>query len=215
MERVGSKPAYTGRTLVLARRTVSPFVRHFLPDFLQLLPQAKKGNKFTGDRYVGLNDIAEGENCTAILFFESSGTSHLLWAALALSGPTICFSIENMHSIQEQHFNGKVSGNSRPMLLFDPEFDSTSVWKTVKEVLKRIFRVNSKPSQRIDCAISFFLADGHIWIQRYQIDWEGEARLEEAGPRLCLKLRSIASGAFCGRRLYKHAKTPPGAKATT
>lgn len=197
----------TNRVLVTCRRGISPAIRHFLPDFYKLLQNPIKSQKFKGKNYIMLNKTAEEKNCSTTLLFETRHSiEHYLWFAISPGGPTICFFFENFHKIEELHFNGKCSPDTRPMLFFDPVFNSTSYLKIAKQILKQTFgSPNLKSRKFVDTAISFLYKDDHIWIVRYQIIFDSDPPiLIEAGPRFCLQPILILPGSFCGEEIYRN-----------
>jgi hypothetical protein len=210
----GGSPVGTGfghRTLVLGKRGISSFLRHFLKDFVLLLGDHVRESKFGGASLISLNEIAETHNCDHVILFETlSNNSHLMSIASTPGGPTACFSILNLHAIKELHFLGECSPKSRRILFFDPVFDDMAELSIIKELLRRCFSGKATPESResfIDTCLTFAIADEKIWVSRYQISWEeGSRRLFEAGPRFCLDLLAILSGSFCGRAIYKKAK---------
>lgn len=195
------------KPLVLVKKGIAPFMRHFVKeDFSQAIPRAEFDRKFTGESYVQVNDIADEKNCDSIILFETKHSEeHYMWLSLAHRGPTVCFYVENIHTIEELHLIGECSNKTRPLLFFDPKFDESPLYGISKELLKRAYGVPAKSSQKfVDTAITFSIADGHIWFSRYQIMWdEGELRIYEAGPRFCLRIILALSGSFCGTQIYK------------
>ena len=197
------------KPLVLAKVGIAPFLRHFIGDFLQLVPRAKRDKKYAGTSYVQLNDLAESHSCDAVILFETRHTDeYYMWTSLVPGGPTVCFYVENLRPIEELHAIGKCSHKSRPLLFFDPQFDQDPKFGIAKELLRRVFSLPYTDTQKfVDTAISFFMADKHIWVARYQIMWdEGKLRIFEAGPRFCLRLMLVLSGSFCGRQIYKNTE---------
>jgi ribosome biogenesis protein BRX1 len=178
-----------------------------MSDFETLLPHPQKHQKYGNPSYVLLNDIAEEKECSSIMLFETRHTDdHFLWAAVPPGGPSVCFRIKNMHSIEELHLIGKCSKHSRVLLFFDPTFETGPHFGIVKEILRRAFQIPySEQYQFVDVAITVSIADGHIWVSRYQVMWEeGELRMFEAGPRFCLQIAFILGGSFCGSKIYSN-----------
>jgi ribosome biogenesis protein BRX1 len=174
-------------------------------DFGSLIANPQRHQKYGAPTYVLLNDIADEQNCSSIVLFETRHSDdHYVWASSSPGGPTLCFRIQNIHSIEELHLIGKGSSRSRPLLFFDPVFDTELHYGIVKEILCRTFQVPFSDSRQFaDIAITLSIVDGHIWISRYQIMWDqGELRLFEAGPRFCLQLAFILGGSFCGSQIY-------------
>lgn len=209
-----SSQSYTdfNRILILCRRGVSPSIRHFLPDFYRLIQNPVKSPKFKGKNYIALNNLADEKNCSVILLFETRhSTEHYLWFSLPPGGPTMCFFFENFHKIEEFHFNGKCSPDTKPLLFFDPAFNSNPALGIAKVLLKQAFGAPfAKGRKFVDTAISFFYKDDHIWVVRYQIMFDTETPvLIEAGPRFCLQPVLILHGSFCGKEIYKNPNFIP------
>lgn len=195
------------KILILCRRGISPAIRHFLPDFYKLIQNPVKSPKFKGKNYITLNSTADEKNCSVILLFETRhSTEHYLWFALPPGGPTMCFFFENFHKIEEFHFIGKCSPDTRPLLFFDPIFNQIPALGIAKELLKQTFGSPYVKSRKfVDTAISFLYKDDHIWVVRYQILFDVDPpNLIEAGPRFCLQPVLILSGSFCGKEIYKN-----------
>lgn len=202
------------RPLVLAKRGISPAIRYFMNDFSQLIPNPQKEKKFKGSSYVLLNDVAESHNSSSIVLFETRHkTENYIWFSLCPGGPTVCFFLQNVHTIEELNFIGKCSHGTRPLIFFDPEFNSSPVYGIAKQIFARTFAAPCGAAVgAIDTAISFFIADEHVWISRYQISWsEKDAKflLLEAGPRFCLYPVLVLAGSFCGAQIYKNPKFIP------
>ena len=200
------------KVMVLMKRGISPVIRHFQHDFCQLLINPVKSPKFKGKNYVMLNELADQKNCNVILLFETRhSTQHYLWFALTPGGPSMCFFVENIHSIEELHLIGNCKPETRPLLFFDPLFNSTTPLKIAKEIFKQTFGPPYDGTSKIvDTAISFFYADGHIWVVRYQIMFDQDPpNLFEAGPRFCLQPVLILGGSFCGKEIYKNPDFVP------
>lgn len=197
------------RPLLLGKKGIASELRFFMQDLFKVIPNAAKDKKFCGSSYVLLNDIADTKNCNTVILLETRHSNeYYMWISMAPGGPTLCSFIENMHTIEEYHFIGSCHSNSRPLIFFDPQFESSTVLKIAKKLLHKSFGFRdpeSISSNIVDTAISFLIADNHIWFSRYQIIWEGSSpNLLEAGPRFCLFPVLVLSGSFCGRQIYKN-----------
>ena len=65
---------------------------------------------------------------------------------------------------------------SRPLLLFDKQFDSSPELQLIKALFKEVFAVplgHPKSKPFVDHVMSFFVVDGKIWIRNYQISEKG------------------------------------------
>lgn len=93
---------------------------------------------------------------------------------------------------------------SRPLLSFDPRFESEPHWALLKELLVQTFGVpagHPKSQPFYDHVLSFTILDNRIWFRNYQIV-SNDGSLAEIGPRFDLNLIKIFDGAFGGRVLY-------------
>ena len=72
-----------------------------------------------------VNEVAEMKNCNKVLLFEGRRMRDLyLWAANVARGPSAKFLVENIHTMAELKMTGNCLKASRPLLSFDPQFDS-------------------------------------------------------------------------------------------
>ncbi|KAH0790218.1 Brix-domain-containing protein [Histomonas meleagridis] len=198
--------------LVVAKRGISSELRIFMKDFLKLLPGAQREKKFKGNHLVTLNDLADAHNCNSIIVFETRHSNeNYIWFSLSPGGPTVCFYLQNIHTTEELHLIGICSDQTRPLIFFDPAFDSDPFYGVTKQLFTRIFSVPYSSSKIVvDTAISFHIADDRIWLSRYQISWNGDnVTLFEAGPRCCMYHVLALSGSFCGRQIHRNAKFIP------
>ena len=93
---------------------------------------------------------------------------------------------------------------SRPLLSFDPRFETEPHYALLKELFVQTFGVpNGHPKSQpfYDHVITFTILDNRIWFRNYQIVAE-DGSLAEIGPRFDLNLIKIFEGAFGGRILY-------------
>ena len=110
---------------------------------------------------------------------------------------------------------------SRPLLLFDKQFDSAPELQLIKALFKEVFAVplgHPKSKPFVDHVMSFFVVDGKIWIRNYQISEKGltehdaekfakrgeEPSLTEIGPRMVLEIIRIFDDSFTGTTLYEN-----------
>ncbi|BGP25155.1 ribosomal large subunit assemblyand maintenance-related protein [Rhodotorula toruloides] len=173
----GDKPAqpYKQRVLVTSSRGISQRQRHLMTDLLALLPHAKKETKLEDKHNLpSINELCYLSSCNNALFFEARRQHNdlYLWAAKAPNGPSVRFHVLNLHTMDEMKMTGNCLKGSRPVVVFDKQFDEEPHWKLIKEVLTHIFAV-PKTARRakpfIDHVINFSIADGKIWFRNYQI----------------------------------------------
>lgn len=147
-----------------------------------------------------------------------------LWLANLPEGPSIKFYIENsrisrdctinriiflsfsVHTMAELNMIGNCLKGSRPILSFDPKFDSQPHLLLVKEVFVQTFGIpNYHPKSQpfFDKVYTFTILDGRIWFRSFQLIGE-EGRLEEVGPRFVLSLIKIFENKFSGAVLYSN-----------
>ena len=179
-------------------------------EMLRFMPNVQLSKKFTASQYIQLNTIAEENSCDYIMMYETvKERDPYLWVSQSPNGPTVCFHLETMHSVDDCHFNGICTHRSSPILLFDPEFDKTPEMAICKHLLRKALQVpfgTRGMKDIVDTALSFFLLDGRIWFRRYQIEYGEKMNLCESGPRFCLNPAAILSGSFCGRKVWKNPK---------
>ncbi|BGP16756.1 hypothetical protein JCM10213_002147 [Rhodosporidiobolus nylandii] len=166
---------YKQRVLVSSSRGISQRQRHLMSDILAILPHAKKETKLE-DKHnmVSLNELCYLNNCNNALFFEARRQHNdlYLWAAKSPNGPSVRFHVLNLHTMDEMKMTGNCLKGSRPIVVFDKQFDEQPHTKLIKEVLTHIFAV-PKTARRakpfIDHVINFSMVDGKIWFRNYQI----------------------------------------------
>ncbi|GAA5882471.1 hypothetical protein JCM1840_003191 [Sporobolomyces johnsonii] len=168
-------PKYSQRVLAISSRGISQRQRHLMQDLINLLPHAKKDSKLEDKHSLpSLNEIAYLSSCNNILFFEARRQHGdlYLWAAKAPNGPSCRFHVLNAHTMDEMKMTGNCLKGSRPIVVFDQQFDEQPHWKLIKEVLTHIFAV-PKTARRakpfVDHVINFSIADGKIWFRNFQI----------------------------------------------
>ncbi|GAA5857804.1 hypothetical protein JCM8547_005987 [Rhodosporidiobolus lusitaniae] len=169
-----AKP-YKQRVLVSSSRGISQRQRHLMSDILAILPHAKKETKLE-DKHnmVSLNELCYLNNCNNALFFEARRQHNdlYMWAAKSPNGPSVRFHVLNLHTMDEMKMTGNCLKGSRPIVVFDKQFDEEPHLKVIKEVLTHIFAV-PKTARRakpfIDHVINFSIVDGKVWFRNYQI----------------------------------------------
>ncbi|EPZ31308.1 Brix-domain-containing protein [Rozella allomycis CSF55] len=202
------------KTLVLCSRGSTSRFRHLMKDLMMLLPHAKQESKFDSKKETGLvNELMELNNCTSCLYFEARKHQDLyLWMAKAVTGPSLRFLIQNIHTLDELRMQGNCLKGSRPVLSFDSSFDESPHFALVKECLKQIFHTpqgHRKSKPFVDRVMSFSIADNKIWVRNFQIadklvGDETEMSLVEIGPRFVMTLQRIMDGCFSGPVLYEN-----------
>ncbi|GAA5971917.1 hypothetical protein JCM3765_002614 [Sporobolomyces pararoseus] len=168
-------PLYKQRVLTISSRGISQRQRHLMADLVSLLPHSKKDAKLEDKHSLpSLNEIAYLSSCNNILFFEARRQHGdlYLWAAKAPNGPSCRFHVLNAHTMDEMKMTGNCLKGSRPIVVFDQQFEESPHMKLIKEVLTHIFAV-PKTARRakpfVDHVINFSIADGKIWFRNYQI----------------------------------------------
>lgn len=154
-------PPYKQRVLVLSSRGISQRQRHLMNDLTGLLPHAKKGefplqhSVIVQKAHFGLlvdakldskhqlplvNELCDLSSCNNALFFEARRKYNdlYLWAAKAPNGPSIRFHVLNTHTMDELKMTGNCLKGSRPIVVFDKQFDDTPHMKVIKEVLMNV-----------------------------------------------------------------------------
>ncbi|CAM9364046.1 unnamed protein product [Ectocarpus sp. 12 AP-2014] len=230
------------RVLLFSSRGITSRFRHLLGDLRKLIPHHKKDVKLDVGRDESLssavNEIAEIKSCNSCVFLECRKKTDLyLWAGKTPTGPSAKFHVLNVHTMDELKLTGNSMLGSRPLLNFDAKFDQTPHWRVVKGILTDIFntpRGHPKSKPFIDRVMSFFVADGKVWVRNYQIVDKGDGSttrlnrkieaattaaggggdgtgaedplsLVEMGPRFVLNPIRVFAGSFGGPTLYNNA----------
>lgn len=106
--------------------------------------------------------------------------------------------------MEELRMTGNCLKASRPLLSFDPRFDTEPHYSLLKELLVQVFGIpkgHPKSQPFHDHVYTFTILDHRIWFRNYQIVSE-DGSLAEIGPRFDLNLVKIFEGSFNGRILY-------------
>ncbi|RWS24550.1 ribosome biogenesis protein BRX1-like protein [Leptotrombidium deliense] len=196
------------RVLVFASRGVTFRDRHLLLNLRKMLPHSKTESKMDKkDPLLVINDICEMKNCNKCLYFENKKKQDLyLWISNIGRGPSAKFLVENIHTMEELRMTGNCLKASRPLLSFDPSFDSHPHYALLKELFVQTFGTpNGHPKSQpfIDHIFTFTVLDHRIWFRNYQIA-EEDGSLIEVGPRFVLNLIKIFDGSFGGPVLYEN-----------
>ena len=206
--------------------------RHLLSDLHGLLPHTYKDTKLdtkSSNNYnSALNGLADLHSCNYVFFLEARkhGQDLYLWLARPPNGPTIKFSVTNVHTMAELGFGGNCLKGGRGIVVFDKSFDegvaSAEHLPLIREMLRGVFCVPSKGVRGmkpfIDRVIGIYGLDGKIWIRIYEIrEKESETKttkdsnrsaedisLIEVGPRLVLTPIIIQEGSFGGPIIYEN-----------
>ena len=123
-----------------AREEFLARTRHLMKDFKDLMPHTRSESKFEKScKLTDINEMAELANCTRCMYFENrKKRDSYLWLADVNGGASVKFLILNIHTMQELKMTGNCLKGSRPILSFDPQFDSTPHLQLVKEMFKHV-----------------------------------------------------------------------------
>jgi singapore isolate B (sub-type 7) whole genome shotgun sequence assembly, scaffold_4 len=154
-----------------------------------------------------------------------------MWISRIPDGPSVRFLLHNgiicsisthiVHTTEELKMTGNCLMGSRPLLVFDKQFDSSPELQLLREMFKQVFGVplgHPKSKPFVDHLMSFFVVDNKIWIRNYQISERGhteheaekfakrgdEPQLTEIGPRMVLEVIRIFDDSFTGKTLYEN-----------
>ncbi|GMI37310.1 hypothetical protein TrRE_jg9986 [Triparma retinervis] len=185
-----------------------------------------KDSKLDEKQNIGaaMNEIASVKSCNSAILLECRKRQDCyMWVGLTPNGPSAKFHLSNVHTLDELKMTGNCMKGSRPLLSFDASFKDPDQphLGLIKELFTEIFgtpRGHPKSKPFIDRVMSFYVADGRIWVRNYQIVEEEaqnakEARdkklelgldtsLVEIGPRFVLNPMRIFAGSFSGQTLY-------------
>ncbi|CAF0703845.1 unnamed protein product [Brachionus calyciflorus] len=217
VEKVDAKPGKLAkkwrnkqRVLLVSSRGVSYLARHILTNLKTLMPHTRSDSKFSRKHGLQeLNEIAEIRNCNKVFYLEMHKRQDaFLWMSAQPHGPSVKFSLENMHTMEELKLTGNCLKGSRPLLAFNDEFDSEPHWKLIKELLIQVMGTpyhHPKSQPFVDHVLNFSILDNKIWVRNFQIGEELNS-LAEVGPRFVLNPIKIFDGCFGGAVLYENPK---------
>lgn len=193
------------RVLVFCSRGVTARYRHLLEDLRKLIPHHKKDVKLDckGDLQV-INEIAEVKSCNNCLYLEARKRQDLyLWLSKTPLGPSIKFSVLNVHTLDELRLTGNAMLGSRPVLSFDEAFDARPHTRVMRALLVDAFgtpRGHPKSKPFVDRVLAFALADGKVWVRNYQIV-DAAPAATAADPEAAAKAEAKAAArAAAGRK---------------
>jgi len=206
------------KVLIFSSRGTNERNRHLMKDLRKLLPHHKKDVKMDmKDELNVINEITEMKSCNNCIFFEVRKNSDCyIWFSRTPNGPSVKFYATNIHTMDELKMTGNCMLGSRPILVFDKNFDTAPHWKLLKELFSQMFGTpeghpRSKPF--IDHALGLYIQDNTIWFRNYQIsekpDKKKEFELVEIGPRFVLVPIRIFAGSFGGPTLWQSAEFVP------
>ncbi|XP_074598135.1 ribosome biogenesis protein BRX1 homolog [Brevipalpus obovatus] len=198
------------RVMILAARGITARDRHMMLDLKNLLVHSKGEPKLDSEKkdlFNDVNEICEARNCNkCILFVNKKRKDSYLWVSNVPDGPSVKFFVENIHTMKELNMIGNCLKGSRPLLSFDPQFDSSPHMILIKELITQVFgipRYHPKSMPFFDKVYTFTIIDKRIWFRNFQLISE-EGKLEEIGPRFILSVIKIFSGSFSGSVLYSN-----------
>lgn len=203
------------RCFVLCSRGVVSLHRHLMDDIKKLLPQSKSDVKWNKKcSFLELVEAAEEANCNNIIYLEARRRRNLyMWLCKAPEGPSIKFEVFNIHTMGSTNFTGNHLLHSRPLLIFDPIFETHEYLKVMRELFLQVWgtpRYHPKSKPFHDHVLSFLWLDGKVWIRHYQIFSPKfttkieHQNLREVGPRLVLEPIRMFDCPFGGKTLWKN-----------
>ncbi|XP_067279078.1 ribosome biogenesis protein BRX1 homolog [Pseudorasbora parva] len=202
------------RVLVFSSRGISFRTRHLMQDLKTMMPHSKADTKMDRkDKLFVVNEVCEIKNCNKCIFFEAKKKQDLyMWISNVPQGPSAKFLVQNVHTLAELKMTGNCLKGSRPLLSFDPKFDTEPHYALLKELFTQVFstpQYHPKSQPFVDHVFTFSIADNRVWFRNYQII-EEDASLVEIGPRFVLNLIKIFQGSFGGPTLFEnpHFQSP-------
>ena len=225
------------RTLILSTRGITYRDRHLMSDLLDVLPHAKKDNKLDTKHSLSIiNELAVLKSCNNIVFLEGRKHTDLyLWVGRLPLGGSVKFLVQNVHTMAEVKLTGNCMKYSRPLLVFDPLFDTQPHLQYIRAILHAAIgapKGHPRVKPFIDHVLAFYYLDGRVWLRHYQIVYDNtthtaaplpsttpttppppphasglsNVQLVEIGPRLCLSPIRIFSGSFEGATLWESSE---------
>ncbi|CAK9301166.1 unnamed protein product [Gordionus sp. m RMFG-2023] len=199
------------RVLLMCSRGISFHGRHLMKNFHKMMPHSKTESKLEKkESLVSINEIADMKNCQNCIYLEMRKKRDLyMWISKIPNGPSIKFSVENIHTMEELKLAGNCLKGSRPILSFSSDFDKIPHLKLMKCVLTDVFNVplnhpRSKPF--VDHVIQISQLNNRLWFRNYQIVDQEKFDLTEIGPRFVLNPIKIFNGSFSGITLWDNPK---------
>eukprot|EP00456_Euglypha_rotunda_P048389 TRINITY_DN3879_c0_g1_i11.p1 TRINITY_DN3879_c0_g1~~TRINITY_DN3879_c0_g1_i11.p1 ORF type:complete len:212 (-),score=36.09 TRINITY_DN3879_c0_g1_i11:308-943(-) len=160
------------------------------------------------------------KNCNNCIFFEARKKQDLyMWIGRVPDGPSAKFLVQNLHTLEETKTTGNCLKASRPLLVFDTNFDNPEQqhWRMLKQLLMQVFgtpKGHPKAKPFVDHVFSFFIVDNRIWFRNYQVVYDPESKggkkiskqpvLVEIGPRFVINPIRIFGGSFGGPTLWEN-----------
>ncbi|KJK78041.1 hypothetical protein H634G_06624 [Metarhizium anisopliae BRIP 53293] len=177
--------------------------RHLLNDLAALLPHSRRESKFDSKKKLhDLNELASLYNC-----------NNTCLAALS-KGSKAAGSLHAHFQRPQRTPSSIPCPELRPILSFDAAFNGEPYLRLLRELLTHKFGVPPtarKAKPFIDRVLAFVVADGCIWVRRYQIAEEEDdasndekLSLREIGPRFRLTPIYIQEGSFGGPIIYEN-----------
>lgn len=102
------------RLLLVSSRGVSYLARHIIQNLKTLMPHTRTDSKFNRKHgLMELGEIADIRNCNKVMYVEMHKKQDaFMWLSAVPSGPSVKFSMENMHTMQELKLTGNcLKGN--------------------------------------------------------------------------------------------------------
>lgn len=192
--------------MVFATRGITHRDRHLMNNLREMMPHSKSESKIEPKDYAdNISELCAMRNCSKCIFFENKKRKDLYcWMSSITAGPSAKFLVENIHTMEELKMTGNCLKASRPLLSFDPRFQSAPHWQLLKELLLQTFgtpKNHPKSQPFIDRVYTFTILDHRIWFRHYQIVSE-EGAIAEIGPRFVLNPIKIFTGVFGGPVLW-------------
>nr|AEE62983.1 unknown [Dendroctonus ponderosae] len=197
------------RVLIFATRGINHRDRHLMEDIKKLMPHHKPEAKMERSKTLSVvNEMCEMKNCNKALMFEGRKKQDLyMWLSNVPNGPSVKFLVENVSTMAELKLTGNCLRGSRPLLSFDPTFETEPQYKLLKELLAQVFGVpkhHPKSQPFFDHIYTFCILDKRIWFRNFQILSEDGA-VAEIGPRFVLNPVKLFSGSFGGVPLWENS----------
>jgi len=121
-------------------------------------------------------------------------------------GPTAHFKLSSIRPSKEIEGHGKCSDNSNPELILN-NFN-TRLGHTIGRMFAALYP--KTPNFRMRRAVCFHNQRDFIFVRhhRYIFESKEKVRLQELGPRFCLKLKSLQHGTFDTNGEYEWIHKP-------
>lgn len=169
-------------------------------EFKKIAPHAKLlKEKMRKNFFVDFSSFLDHDKKQVLFFFEFKKKENYLWICKMPRDPLFSLIVKSVKKSEMFYFLGRCAKWSKPMILFDSNFEKKPHLLLIKKILENFFflkSMNKKILPYTDQALSFCYFNNKIWLRNFQINFSKEKgckknknidQLIEIGPRITLK----------------------------